>query len=322
MAAVLVVRLDSAGDVLCAGPAVRAVAASGRRVVFLAGPQGAEAARLLPGADEVVVWACPWIVAAPGSVEDADIHALIAIVRGLDVDEALILTSFHQSPLPTALVLRMAGVRRISAISEDYPGSLLDLRVADPGDVPEPVRMLGVARAAGFELPSGDDGGLAVSALPPVPAAAVFDRPYVVLHPGSAASSRAWSPYRCAEAVQALDADGWAVAVTGTAGEHELAGYVAGDTARDLSGMLTLGQLGSVLSRAAAVVVGNTGPAHLAAAVRVPVVSLFAPVVPLARWAPYTRDRVVLGDQRAACAGTRATRCPVEGHPCLDSVTA
>ena len=48
---VLVARLDSVGDVLVQGPLVRAVAAGADRVVFLAGPAGAEAARLLPGVD-------------------------------------------------------------------------------------------------------------------------------------------------------------------------------------------------------------------------------------------------------------------------------
>jgi ADP-heptose:LPS heptosyltransferase len=70
------------------------------------------------------------------------------------------------------------------------------------------------------------------------------------------------------------------------------------------------------------VVVGNTGPAHLAAAVGTPVVSLFAPTVPALRWAPYGVPRVLLGDQRAACRDTRATTCPVPGHPCLSSVSA
>ena len=65
---------------------------------------------------------------------------------------------------------------------------------------------------------------------------------------------------------------------------------------------------------------GNTGPAHLAAAVGTPVVSLFAPVVPAGRWAPWRVRSVVLGDQAAACAGTRARECPVPGHPCLTGV--
>jgi ADP-heptose:LPS heptosyltransferase len=53
-----------------------------------------------------------------------------------------------------------------------------------------------------------------------------------------------------------------------------------------------------------------------------PVVSLFAPVVPADRWRPYGVPFVLLGDQRAACAGSRARVCPVPGHPCLSEVTA
>ena len=72
-----------------------------------------------------------------------------------------------------------------------------------------------------------------------------------------------------------------------------------------------------MLAGARAVVAVNTGPAHLAAAVGTPVVSLFAPVVAASAWAPYGVPVVVLGDQYAACVGTRARTCPVPGHPCL-----
>ena len=135
--------------------------------------------------------------------------------------------------------------------------------------------------------------------------------------------SRAWSPVRCAAAVVALGAAGHRVVVTGGPAEAALAGSVAGDRpgVLDLGGRTSFAELAAVLAGAAAVVVGNTGPAHLAAAVGTPVVSLFAPVVPAARWAPYGVPTVLLGDQQAACALTRATVCPVPGHPCLDTVT-
>jgi ADP-heptose:LPS heptosyltransferase len=77
-----------------------------------------------------------------------------------------------------------------------------------------------------------------------------------------------------------------------------------------------------VLAGAEAVLVANTGVAHLAAAVGTPVVSLFAPVVPAARWAPYRVPVTLLGDQGAPCAGSRAVQCPVPGHPCLTAVSA
>ena len=82
-----------------------------------------------------------------------------------------------------------------------------------------------------------------------------------------------------------------------------------------------MAELAAMLAGAAAVVVGNTGPAHLAAAVRTPVVSLFAPVVPAARWAPYGVPYVLLGDQPPPAATPGHAQCPVDGHPCLSEVT-
>jgi ADP-heptose:LPS heptosyltransferase len=108
--------------------------------------------------------------------------------------------------------------------------------------------------------------------------------------------------------------------VTGSAGEQHLTAQVAGDSGVDLGGRTDLRTLAAVLDGASVVIAGNTGPAHLAAAVGTPVVSLFAPVVPAARWAPYGVPTVLLGDQYAPCRDTRARLCPVPGHPCLSGV--
>jgi ADP-heptose:LPS heptosyltransferase len=75
-----------------------------------------------------------------------------------------------------------------------------------------------------------------------------------------------------------------------------------------------------VLRSADALVAGNTGPAHLAAAVGTPVVSLFSPVVSARNWRPWGVPVAILGDQDAPCAGTRARECAVAGHPCLNTV--
>jgi ADP-heptose:LPS heptosyltransferase len=111
------------------------------------------------------------------------------------------------------------------------------------------------------------------------------------------------------------------VVITGAPAEAALTRRVAGPAGLDLGGRTGFAELAAVLAGADAVVVGNTGPAHLAAAVGTPVVSLFAPVVPAARWAPYGVPSVLLGDQLAPCRDTRSRTCPVPGHPCLDSVT-
>ncbi len=319
---VLCARLDSAGDVLLTGPAIRAVAAHAGRVVLLAGPAGAAAGRLLPGVDEVLVWRCPWIGVPAAAFADTDVMALVARLTALDLEAAIIFTSFHQSPLPMALLARLAGVPFVAAISEDYPGSLLDVRHRVKTDLPEAVRALSLAEAAGYPLPSGDDARLRLRGPLPDVRHLLGEAPYVVLHPGATAEARRWPAANCAEAVDALVVAGWTVVVTGNATERALTAHVCGRGGIDLGGLTDLAQAAAVLAGARATVVGNTGPAHLSAAVGTPVVSLFAPVVPAARWAPYGVPHLLLGDQMAPCRGTYSVRCPVPGHPCLTSVTA
>ncbi|SDQ26536.1 glycosyltransferase family 9 protein [Actinopolyspora saharensis] len=320
-ATTLVCRLDNAGDVLLAGPAVRAVAAGSDEVVLLAGPRGRAAAELLPGVDEVLEWCAPWIDPEPPPVHRAEMTEFVERIGAFAPERAVVFTSFHQSALPLALLLRMAGVGWIGAISVDYPGSLLDLRHRVDEDQPEPERALGLARACGFELPRADDGRLAVRG--PLPEVSALTGPagYVAVHPGASVPAREWTPARYAAAVRELALTGHRVVVTGQPHEKELTEFVAGDSAVDLGGRTTLPELAAVLERASAVVAPNTGPAHLAAAVGTPVVSLFAPVVPAVRWAPYGVPAVLLGDQRAPCRDTRARSCPVPGHPCLSGVS-
>ena len=316
----LVARLDNAGDVLLAGPAVRAVAAHVDKVVMLTGPHGSAAATLLPDVDEVIEWCAPWIDPNPAPVTAPHVAALQHAVRAHAPQAALLLTSFHQSPLPLALLLRLAGVGWIGAISDDYPGSLLDLRHRIEGDLPEAQRGLDLAEAAGYRLPAGDDGLLAVRRPLPSVEHLTGAPGYVVMHPGASVPAREWPVQHCAAAVRALTTAGYRVLVTGSAREQQLTAQVAGDTGVDLGGCTDLPTLAAVLDGASVVIAGNTGPAHLAAAVGTPVVSLFAPVVPAARWAPYGVPTVLLGDQHAACRDTRARHCPVPGHPCLSRV--
>jgi histidinol-phosphate phosphatase family protein len=311
---VLAVRSDSAGDVLVTGPAIRALAAGADRVVLLCGPRGRAAADLLPGVDEVIEWRLPWIDPEPGPVDEDDMRALTERLRRAGVDEAVIFTSFHQSALPLALLLRMAGIARITAISDDYPGSLLDVRHRVPDELPEAERARSVAAAAGFGLPESDDGRLRVT----VPHRPPGD--YLVVHPGASCEARSCPPDDLRRIVAALAADGHRVVVTGGPGERHLAAYVAGDAADD-AGPMPFAELGALLSGARCLIVANTGPAHLAAAVGTPVISLYAPTVPYGRWGPYRVPAVRLGDAAAACRDTRATRCPVPGHPCLSGIT-
>jgi ADP-heptose:LPS heptosyltransferase len=317
---ILAVRQDNLGDVLLCGPALRALALrAGGELSLLCGPRGEAAARILPEVDEVLVHVAPWIDPEPPPVSWESCREAIEDVAARRPHEAVIFTSFHQSPLPTALLLRLAGVSRIAAISVDYPGSLLDVRHTVADEIHEVDRTLSLAEAAGHHLPPGDDGRLRVRSAEPPP---LPEPPFFVVHPGASVPARAWEPENWAALVDLLTGRGHRVVVTGAPAERRLRAAVAGPTTPgvlDLGGRLNLAQLAGVLRGAAAAAVANTGPAHLAAAVGTPVASLFAPTVPPVRWRPWGVRHELLY-REVHCAGCRARECPVPGHPCLAGV--
>jgi ADP-heptose:LPS heptosyltransferase len=321
----LIARQDNLGDVLLAGPAVRAVAASGAQVSLLCGPRGRAAAELLPGVAEILVWRADWIDPEPEAIAGAHLDRLLQTIAGRRFGEALILTSHHQSALPLALLLRMAGVDRIGAISEDYPGSLLDVRHQVGGDIHEVERGLSLAEACGYSLPLHDDGSLRVERDVPLHPSAAALAPYIVVHPGASVCARAWSAQRFSELVGLLTAGERNVVVTGAPQERGLTAAVCrgaeAERVADLGGGTDLPELAAVIAGAEAMVVANTGPAHLAAAVGTPVVSVYAPTVPAARWHPWRVPFEML-QHDVPCAGCRARRCPVPGHPCVEHITA
>lgn len=316
---VLATRLDNAGDVLLTGPAVRVLAAQAR-VTMLAGPRGAAAARLLPGVEEVLTFACPWIDADAPAVDAGSLDDLVGVLRARRFDAAAIFGSSHQSPLPTALLARLAGIGEIAAVSHEYPGSLLDHRIPGDPEIHEVERHLAVAAELGYRPAPGQDLSLAIDSASIVPTP--VDGRYVVVHPGATVPARTLAPERWVEAAAALAHAGYAVVVTGGPDEVTLAEQVAGDHGRVLAGTLSLAELAGVLRAGDAVVTGNTGPMHLAAAVATAVVAVFAPTVPAERWKPWAVPHVLLGNQEIECAGCRARVCPRPHQVCLDAVSA
>ncbi|UCH78347.1 MAG: glycosyltransferase family 9 protein [Candidatus Coatesbacteria bacterium] len=147
---------------------------------------------------------------------------------------------------------------------------------------------------------------------------------YVVVHPGSGGSSLNWSParYRIL-AAELTKATGYAVVVTGSAAETELASAVAGEGRgrANVAGETDLGALVGLLAGARLFVSGNTGPMHLAAAVGTPTVSLFAPLRSGSpgRWGPRGKAAAVITPSGYECEKCPGPRCA--HYNCMEAIS-
>lgn len=134
-------------------------------------------------------------------------------------------------------------------------------------------------------------------------------RHLVVVHPGARSPARRWPVERFAAVGDAL-AQAFDATIVLTGGPEEL------ETARqveelmvtrplNLAGLTTLGGLAALISRADLLIGNDTGPAHLADALKTPSVTIFGPADP-DRWASLDRSL------------HRVVRCPVGCNPCAN----
>lgn len=248
------------------------------------------------------------IVMHPGGVMGHKHTASKLRLRGFDT--ALLLTNSFSS----ALTVRMAGAPRRMGYDRDARHLLLTHRLTAPKTdegkwaiVPavdyywhaaealvalttgERVRELRAADESGaHRLPAGTYLELVCTAEDRAEAdgvlgkAGALDRPYAVLNPGGNNPEKRWPAERFAALADHLDRQrGLRVLINGGPGEDGLARSVAsmcGSEPVVLPGLgVTLGSLKSIIERAEVLVTNDTGPRHVAAALGVPMVTLFGP---------------------------------------------
>lgn len=325
---ILAIRLDSLGDVLMTGPALRALGSRRARVTLLTSPAGAEAAGLLPGIEDVIVYDAPWMKATAPRSGPAPERAMISRLRRRSFDAAVIFTVYSQSPLPAALLCHLAGIRLRAAHCRENPYQLLTdwIREPEPLEVERHEVERQLALTAELGLTAGDSA-LRVS-LPPTAEARVqrllaeieLDerQPWLVLHPGATAPSRRYPVDRYATVARSLiDEHGWQVVVVGGPDDATLAERLTarlGGRSVSLAGKLRLAELAALIARAPLFVGNNSGPAHLAAAVGTPPVVLYALTNP--QHTPWGVPSRVLSHD-VPCRNCYSSICPAGHHLCL-----
>jgi ADP-heptose:LPS heptosyltransferase len=146
------------------------------------------------------------------------------------------------------------------------------------------------------------------------------DASWAAIHPGASAPSRRYPAEHFVRVADGLAEAGLEVVFTGAASEAPLVAGIRSamrHSSHSFVGRLDLGQLAALLARAAIVIANNTGPAHVAAAVGVPVVDLYALTNP--QHAPWqTPHRVLFSD--VPCKYCYKSVCPAGHHDCLRRV--
>jgi lipopolysaccharide heptosyltransferase II len=329
---VLAVRLDSLGDVMMTTPALRALrdSASGRRVTLLTSTGASKLAPLLGCVDDVISYDAPWMKAQRADASVAGDLDMIETLRSGHFDAAVIFTVFSQNPLPAAMLAYYAAIPVRAAYCRENPYALLTDWIPDPepsqGIRHEVERQLALVASLGS---STRDDRLQITlpaaakrqALAALRRAGVDTRaPWLVLHAGSSAASRRYPPEFFAAAARRLALEhGFTVVLTGGSSERsmvdEIRRSVPGSVS--LAGMLGLPVLSALIAEAPLIIVNNTGPAHLAAAVGTPVVCLYALTNP--QHTPWRVESRVLS-HAVPCANCFRSVCVEGHHDCLRRV--
>lgn len=329
---VLCVRLDTIGDVLMTTPALRALREQrdDRRLTLLTSRSGAVAGALVPEVDRTIAHDVPWMktAAAPSAWRDC---ALVERLRASRFDAAVIFTAYSQSPLPAATICHLAGIPRQLAHCREKPYALISDWVAEPEpQLPtrhEVQRQLDLVATVGATTA---DTRLSLRVPPEATLGAMRalrgagidpGEPWLLLHPGATAASRRYPPQHYVEALRQLTREtGRRVAISGAEGERPLVEEIAaglGATAAPLAGELSFPELCGLVAMAPLLICGNTGPAHVAAAVDTPIVVPYALTNP--QHTPWrAHGRVLTFD--VPCRWCLSSVCREGHHDCLTQI--
>ncbi|HKX32470.1 MAG TPA: glycosyltransferase family 9 protein [Blastocatellia bacterium] len=149
------------------------------------------------------------------------------------------------------------------------------------------------------------------------------EQPYAVLGPTNEFYTKRWMPERYAAVAEQLQERGLQTVMTGAPTEEQQAQLAAVQTAtrRPVAALssLNIGELVSVVAESRLFVGNDSGPAHIAAALKVPLVVLFGPASST-RWRPW-RAPSQLVQNHFACNPCSMYTCEAFDQPeCIRSI--
>ena len=148
---------------------------------------------------------------------------------------------------------------------------------------------------------------------------------YILIFPGATSYTKRWQIDSFSELIDLISPK-FQVVIAGGKNEMELANYLinkCNSNIIDFTGKTKLPQLISLIAKAKAVIANDSGPAHLAAALQKPQITIFGATSPSLGFAPLNKKGIIISQNLSCspCSLHGSNSCPKNHFNCMNQIT-
>ena len=317
---ILIVQTGFIGDIILTTPLLAALAQRypGAELSLLTTPVGCQ----LFGSNPLLTEVVPFDKRST----ESGLFGLFAKAKSLRERNYDIVFSLHKS-YRTAALLFLARIPKrygFKTASASFLYSKTCERLTGSHEV---LRNGSILRCVGDELTAEEaEMTLAVSEEAHSVAATMIERfsgkRFVAMAPGSVWATKRWPAQHFAELAEHVSKAGFQVVLIGGPGDVEVADEVESKCASTLTNLVaktSLEESAALIARSAAVVCNDSGPLHMASAMKTPVLVFFCATVPEFGFGPWKTNSRILGVEGLTCrpCGRHGKQyCPTSTHAC------
>lgn len=290
---ILIIRPDNMGDLIMSSPAIKALKQTFNcKITALTSELAAEAASLIPEIDETIAVSVPW-VKTDKTLDPEELIQLAENLKSRNFDACVIFTVYSQNPLPAAMLAWMAKISKRLAYCRENPYDLINNWIPDQEPysyiLHQVQRDLNLVKHVGATV---DNEDITLS----IPNESfdfvkgklnqiIPDQPdYIIFHAGVSELKRAYPIDMWIELAKRIHIEsGFPILFTGSAQEKQLTNKLqeeTGEVGHSVAGVFNIAQLAALISMSRLLVSVNTGPVHIAAGLKTPVIVLYAQTNP------------------------------------------
>jgi ADP-heptose:LPS heptosyltransferase len=322
---VVLLRASRIGDFICTTPAFRALRAAlpHAEITLITLPLLRDLVERLPYLDRFVAFP-----GFPGIAEQFfDPREALSFFQAMQAERFDLAIQLQGSGVNSNPFMLLLGARYTAGfIRQGAAPGLLDAALPWPLHGHEIQRMLSILRFLGVDAHCTDteyplwpqDHADAERLL------AGTKRPFIGLHTAARDATRRWPLDRFIVVAKTLHSrHGGTIVFLGEETEHcvgeEIARIIGAESCLNLAGKTSLPVLGAVIARLSLLVTNDTGPAHVAYALKTPTVTIFGGGSPEA-YAPLQNGPFHILLHEVPCRPCGYAVCPI-GNACLQAVT-